>query len=136
MTCGCLLTLLSVVTLTLLRRTDSTVAIPSPNPQTRNINLKTLNSADIGTARRQYGNQQGFYLQGSYTAEQPSYSHHARYVYRSSSLLSLTRSLSRSPALALALARPRPRALSPSLSCPPDLFPSPSADLSPLLTRT
>ena len=34
-------------------------------------------------ARQQYGEKQGFYLQGSYTAEQASYSHHARYVYRS-----------------------------------------------------
>jgi hypothetical protein len=32
----------------------------------------------------QYGDSQGFYLQGSYTAEQASYSHHERYVYRSS----------------------------------------------------
>ena len=32
----------------------------------------------------QYGNSEGFYLQGSYTAEQVSYSHHERYVYRSS----------------------------------------------------
>ena len=32
----------------------------------------------------QYGNQQGFYGQGSYTAWQASYSHNGRYVYRSS----------------------------------------------------
>jgi hypothetical protein len=32
----------------------------------------------------QYGNQQGFYQQGSYAADQASYSHHERYVYRSS----------------------------------------------------
>ena len=32
----------------------------------------------------QYGDSQGFYLQGSYTAQQASYSHHERYVYRSS----------------------------------------------------
>jgi len=32
----------------------------------------------------QYGNSEGFYLQGTYTAEQASYSHHERYVYRSS----------------------------------------------------
>jgi hypothetical protein len=31
----------------------------------------------------QYGNNQGFYQQGSYSAEQASYSHHERYVYRS-----------------------------------------------------
>ena len=122
MTCGCLLTLLSVVTLTLLKRTDSTVAIPSPNPQTRNTNPKTLNSADIGTARRQYGDQQGFYLQGSYTAEQPSYSHHARYVYRSSSLpVSLPPSLSLSFPPSLSLSLPL------SLSCVRALFsPSPT----------
>ena len=32
----------------------------------------------------QYANSQGFYQQGSYTAEQASYSHHDNYVYRSS----------------------------------------------------
>jgi len=31
----------------------------------------------------QYGNNQGFYQQGSYSAEEASYSHHERYVYRS-----------------------------------------------------
>jgi hypothetical protein len=31
----------------------------------------------------QYGNSQGFYQQGSYSAEEASYSHHERYVYRS-----------------------------------------------------
>ena len=34
----------------------------------------------------QYGNSQGFYQQGSYTAWQASYSHHDKYVYRSSDL--------------------------------------------------
>ena len=34
-------------------------------------------------ARQQYGAKQGFYLQGSYTAQHASYSHHERYVYRS-----------------------------------------------------
>jgi hypothetical protein len=34
-------------------------------------------------ARQQYGEKQGFYLQGSYTAQHASYSHHERYVYRS-----------------------------------------------------
>ena len=37
-----------------------------------------------GGGGEQYGNSEGFYLQGSYTAEQASYSHHERYVYRSS----------------------------------------------------
>lgn len=37
-----------------------------------------------GRGREQYGNSEGFYLQGTYTAEQASYSHHERYVYRSS----------------------------------------------------
>jgi hypothetical protein len=37
----------------------------------------------------QYGNQQGFYQQGSYSAKQASYSHHERYVYRSSDVKGL-----------------------------------------------
>jgi len=37
----------------------------------------------------QYGKDGGFYLQGSYTAAQASYSHHTRYVYRSSDVQGL-----------------------------------------------
>jgi len=32
----------------------------------------------------QFGSEQGFYEQGNYSAHQASYSHHERYVYRSS----------------------------------------------------
>jgi len=32
----------------------------------------------------QFGSEQGFYGQGNYSAHQASYSHHERYVYRSS----------------------------------------------------
>jgi len=57
MTCGCLWTLLSVVTLTLLRRTDSTVAITAAisadiaaviatvlSVRLNNVNVTTLNN--------------------------------------------------------------------------------------------